>query len=363
MSGKTLRVVHYINQFFGQQGGEEKAGIQFLVKDGAVGSAVALQKILGERAEIVATLICGDNYFAENTDKASEEGTRLAAQYKPDLFFAGPAFGAGRYGLACGALCKAVESHLRIPAVTAMSDENPGVDLYSRDTYIVRTERTTLKMAESLNTMVKLAFKLLSKDVTSKLVSQEALGRPSEDGYFPRGVVRNEFVEKTAAERGVDMLLARLRGEEVQSEVPSPDDRNPVPAPAMKKPLHLCEIALVSDGGLVPKDNPHGLRGRGNTVWAAYEIDKFFPQHFSSDDYAVAHTGYFSLHVLQNPNRLIPFDAMRELAQKGVVKLHPFFYSTSGNATAQKTCREMGLDIARSLKEKGGVDGVILTST
>ena len=95
MAEKKLRVVHYLNQFFGQIGGEEKATAGFVVKEGPVGPGLALQKELGDRAEIVATVICGDDYFAGNPDKNAEEGLKLVASYQPDLFFAGPAF-AGR---------------------------------------------------------------------------------------------------------------------------------------------------------------------------------------------------------------------------------------------------------------------------
>ncbi len=107
MAEKKLRVVHYLNQFFGQIGGEEKATTGFMVKEGPVGPGLALQKELGDRAEIVATVICGDDYFASNSEQCAEEGWKLVKPYAPDLFFAGPAFAAGRYGVACGAMCKA----------------------------------------------------------------------------------------------------------------------------------------------------------------------------------------------------------------------------------------------------------------
>jgi len=38
----------------------------------------------------VATAICGDNYFAENQEKASRELFDLVKQSKPDGFIAGP---------------------------------------------------------------------------------------------------------------------------------------------------------------------------------------------------------------------------------------------------------------------------------
>src|SRR5882672_11472209 len=101
---QTLRVVAYVNQMFGQLGGEEKAGVGPQVMEGAVGAARAVQQALGEAGTVVATVLCGDNYVAERTDTAIAELVALVAAQSPDLVVAGPAFQAGRYGVACGAL-------------------------------------------------------------------------------------------------------------------------------------------------------------------------------------------------------------------------------------------------------------------
>ena len=62
-----LRVVHYINQFFAGIGGEEKADTPAELRVGEVlGPGMALKANFGDNAEIVATIICGDSYFAEN---------------------------------------------------------------------------------------------------------------------------------------------------------------------------------------------------------------------------------------------------------------------------------------------------------
>ncbi len=67
-----LKFVHYINQFFANIGGEEKADYQPEVRDGAVGPGLAFNQAFGEEAEIIATVICGDSYFNENVDAATE---------------------------------------------------------------------------------------------------------------------------------------------------------------------------------------------------------------------------------------------------------------------------------------------------
>ncbi len=362
MGKKKLKVVHYLNQFFGQEGGEDKAYMGFLVKEGPIGPGVALQNLLGDRGEIIATIICGDNYFAENIDTAAEEAIKLITAYDPELFFAGPTFEAGRYGIACGAICKIVQERLGITAVSGMFEENPGVDLYRKDVYICKTGNSALSMVESLTNMVNLALKLISKKKRFKLVSGKNIGRPSEDGYFPRGILKNEYTRKTVAERSVDMLLAKLHAQPYQSEVQKQKFED-VPPPAPIKDLGSCEIALVSDGGLVPKGNPDRLRGRGNLVWATYEVKSFFPEEYPSTDYEIAHTGYYTDEILENTNRLVPVDVLRNLEEEGIIgKLHHTFYSTSGNVTSSKRCSEIGEEIAEQLENKN-VDAVMLTST
>ena len=57
-----MRVVHYVNQFFGGIGGEESAGSGLEERDGAVGPGRLLEQILGDDSTVVKTLVCGDNY-------------------------------------------------------------------------------------------------------------------------------------------------------------------------------------------------------------------------------------------------------------------------------------------------------------
>ena len=104
-----VRVVHYINQFFGQIGGEEMAHIAPEKREGIVGPGAALNKSFKGEAEIVGTIICGDSYFAENQEKAEQEILDMIKSFNPDVFIAGPAFNAGRYGVACGAVAKLVQ--------------------------------------------------------------------------------------------------------------------------------------------------------------------------------------------------------------------------------------------------------------
>jgi len=210
---QSLRVVCYVNQFFGQLGGEDKAGIGPDVVAGAVGSARAVQQMLGEAGTVVATVRCGDNYVAERPEAAIAELVALVGAQQADLLVAGPAFQAGRYGVGCGALCAAVQSGLNIPAVTGMHEENPGVDLHRRQVYIARTGADTARMLDDVRRIVALGL---------KLARREPIGSPAAEGYFPRGLTHNVLTEESAAQRATAMLLAKLAGRQVTSEVPLP---------------------------------------------------------------------------------------------------------------------------------------------
>jgi glycine/betaine/sarcosine/D-proline reductase family selenoprotein B len=132
-----FKVVHYINQFFGQIGGEEMAAHPPEKRSGPLGPGLGLTAQLKGEAEIVATIICGDGYYNENMDSAAAAIVEMVREEQPDVFIAGPAFNAGRYGVACGAICKAVKDTLKIPVLTGMYEENPGVDMYGKEIYIV----------------------------------------------------------------------------------------------------------------------------------------------------------------------------------------------------------------------------------
>jgi len=102
------KAILYINQFFGQIGGEDKADFAPEIREGLVGPAIELQKQLGEDIKVTHTIICGDNYMGSNTEEAINTILGFLENKEFDIFFAGPAFRAGRYGTACGHIGKAV---------------------------------------------------------------------------------------------------------------------------------------------------------------------------------------------------------------------------------------------------------------
>jgi glycine reductase complex component B subunit gamma len=347
----SLRVVCYLNQFFGQLGGEDKAGLGPRVAAGAVGPARAVQQALGEAGTVVATAICGDNYVAEQTERAVAELLALIAEQRPDLVVAGPAFLAGRYGVACGALCAAVQSRLGVAAVTGMHAENPGVDLYRRQVYIVETGAEAGRMLEEVRRVVGLGL---------VLARGETPGAPAVAGYFARGVTHNVVAGENGASRAVAMLLDKLAGRPFTSEVPLPDFAQ-VPAPRLLKTLEGATIALVTDGGWVPRGNPDGIEALNATRFGAYSIEG--KSGLDAALYDNVHRGYDTTYVKKDPHRLVPVDVARELEQSGAIgKLHETVYSTTGVATTLAHSARMGKEIAEKLRA-AGVDAVILTST
>src|SRR5262245_6874607 len=188
------RVVHYVNQFFGGVGGEDAAGVAPSARDGAVGPGRLLQQRLGAEAEVVGTVVGGDVYMAERPDEAAAEALRLIEPYRPDVVVAGPAFDAGRYGVACGAVCRAVQRGLGRPAVTAMAPANPAAALY-RDVYVVPTGSSAADMAAAVPPLARLAL---------KLARGEELGAAEDEGYLPRGRRRRAIRAQSGAVRAVD---------------------------------------------------------------------------------------------------------------------------------------------------------------
>ena len=344
------RIVHYVNQFFAGLGGEESAGLPPGVLEGAVGPGRLLQSFLGEGAAIVATVYCGDDHFSENEEEATARLLELIAETGPDLLFAGPAFGSGRYGLACAGVCRAVGTELGIPVLTAMSASNPGADLIRRDIPVVATGESSGDMRAVLER---------SAALIAKMLSAEGAAPGSEEGLLPRGGRWNTRVARPAAERAVDLLLAKLAGGPMETEIPLPPFQEVAPAPGIRDLGH-AKIALVTTGGLVPRGNPDGIKSYLSTHFGTYGLES--REHLAADDFESVHGGFFTAAVNEDPNRLIPLDVLRDAVREGSLGgLHEYFYSTTGNGTPVETAADMARDIASSLEEDK-VEGVILTS-
>lgn len=346
------RVLHYLNQFFGGLGGEEAAGTRLTLLEGARGPGNALMR-LDPEIEIIATLVGGDNYVAEHLDAAVDEAVALVAQQHAavplDMLIAGPAFNAGRYGMACAAICAAVESRLGIPALTALYPESAAVEVYRRQVSILAAADDVMGMAEALEAMAR---------AVRKRMTGSPLGL--KDGMLPKGVRENYFASHTGAERAVEMLLTRMKGGPISTEYPMPEfDRVP-PAPPIGSASNSV-IALITSGGIVPKGNPDRIESASASHFGAYSIaglDRLDPASHQS-----VHGGYDPTYANADPNRVLPLDAARSLEREGRIgRLLETYYATVGNATSVDQARRFGIEIAPLLVNEG-VQAVVLTST
>lgn len=346
------KAIHYINQFFGGIGGEDKADFKPVLKEGVIGSGMALNSLMKE-VEITHTIICGDNYMGSNKEEAVSEIMDLIKDLKFDFFIAGPAFQAGRYGVACGNICVAVKEKYDIPVLTSMNVENPGVEMFKKQLPIFKGGHSAASMKDDA--------KLIANYV-DKLAKNETLDGAEENGYFSRGIRHQVWLDskESAAKRGVDMLIKKLNGEEFKTELPiSKKDLIPVATPI--KNLKEAKIALLTTGGIVPVDNPDRIQSASATRWGRYDISKM--DRLKSGEFKTIHAGFDPAAADNDPNVIVPLDVMKDLQKKGVYgKLHDYFYSTVGTGTTQAEASRMGKEMLEYLKADN-VDGVIMVST
>ncbi len=346
-----FKVVHYINQFFGQIGGEDMADFPAEKREGHVGPGLAFAQNFGDEAEITATIICGDSWFNENLEEATKTVLSMIKEEKPDLFIAGPAFNAGRYGVACATIADLVQRELGIPALTGMYEENPGADMFREKVYIIATGDSAAGMRKAVPAMAKLAL---------KLVKGEPVGASAEDGYLPNGIRKNFFEKKRGSTRAVEMLMKKLSDKPFTTEYPMPSfDRVP-PQPAIKD-ITKANIAIVTSGGIVPKGNPDRIESSSASRYGGYNIEGV--DDLTAETYETAHGGYDPVYANQDADRVVPVDVLRLYEKEGKIgKLNDWFYSTVGNGTSVANSKRFAIEIAEKLLSQG-VDAVILTST
>jgi glycine reductase len=345
-----IKVVHYINQFYAGKGGEEMANIPPEKVKGFVGPGMAFNAAFQGEAEIVATVFCGDSYFNENKE-AVDTVIALIKEEDPDIVICGPAFNAGRYGVACGTVASEVKAQLGIPTLTGMYDENPGVDMFKSKTIIMKTKDSAAGMRKAVAAMAPVAL---------RMAKGEELGSAAAEGYFPTGIRKGLFEEKRGSERAVDMLLKKLAGEEFETEYPMPQFDRVQPNPAVVDLAH-AKVALVTSGGIVPKGNPDHIESSSASHYGKYDIDGV--QVLTDKTYETAHGGYDPVYANADPNRVLPVDVMREFEKEGRIgELSHYYYATVGNGTAVASAKKFADTFSKELIADG-VQAVILTST
>lgn len=346
------KCIHYINQFFAGLGGEDTADLAPELREGPVGPGVALNNMLDD-CEVTYTIVCGDNYIGENKEQAVKEILALIEDKEFDLFVAGPAFQAGRYGVACGMVCEAVEKAFNVPALTSMNAENPGVEMFRKKVKVFKGGNSAAKMRQDLDVLTAHA---------NKLLKGETGDGAEKEGYFPRGVRHQVWLEKPipAAVRGVEMLVKKLNGQPYETEL-FIEPREVIEPAKPIKDLKKARIALVNTGGIVPVDNPDRIQSASATRWGRYDISEM--PRLLPGEFKTIHAGFDPAAANADPNVIMPVDVMKDMLEEEVYgSLHPYFYSTVGTGTTQAEASRMGQEILEHLEEDK-VDGVLLVAT
>ena len=340
-----MRVVHYVNQFFAGLGGEDAAGSGPGAKEEPVGPGRRLDQLLGDDHQVVATVWCGDDYAAR--EGAVDEVLEEIRRYQPDAVVAGPAFTSGRYGLACARVAAAATA-VGIPAVAAMHPDNPGLD-EAGTAPVVASGDAARQMATSLDTLAA-ATRVLLEGTT--LTTEH--GRI---GAVPR---LGRMADEPAAERAVELVLARLGGNREATEVPLPRFDQVAPA-APVDDLAKVTVALLTEGGLVPDDNPGSLESARATRWLRYPLDG--RDSLAPGEWRSVHGGFSTVPANADPNRILPLDVARELEREGAIGgLFGEYFVTTGNGTSVANARRFGIEWAADLR-RSGARAAILTST
>jgi glycine reductase complex component B subunit gamma len=341
-----MRVVHYLNQFYAGLGGEDAAGIGPRVLEGTVGPGRLLAQLLGDEHQIVATLVCGDDYAASNA-AAADELLGMARDAGAELLVAGPAFGSGRYGLACARLVAAAHA-AGLPALATMHPDNPGI-ADAGAAPVVAAGANAREMRPTLQ-RVAAAITKLATGATLTIA----------DGRVAKAARIGRLVEQRAAARAVELVLRRLRGDRESTEVPIGGFDAVDPAAPVDKAASVT-VALVTEGAVVPAGNPDRLESARATRWLRYPIEGI--DSLASGEWESVDGGFATTAANADPNRIVPLDTARALEREGTIgRLHDEFLVTIGNGTSVATARRFGVEWAAELR-KAGVQAAILTAT
>ena len=247
-----------------------------------------------------------------------EELAKILEEKDIDLVMAGPGFNAGRYGMACGGVCK-IAFEKEIIAISALNEENPGLEIYKKYGYIFPTSTKASDMKNAC------------------------------------------WREKSGAEIAVDMALAKALGQPFTTEVEMPKFDHIVPS-APVEDLSKVKVAILTSGGMVPVGNPDHLEALSASRWCSYNIDDFGGKaaDFKGE---VAHGGYDPVYGNDDGNRILHYDAFKELEKRGVIgELYDKMLVTVGNCMDVAKATRYGKEMAQRLKD-AGVQADLLTST
>ena len=344
-----MKAVHYLNQFFAGLGGEDKAETPPTRLDGAVGPGRGLAAEL-EGVEIVATIACGDDYFAEHEDEALAHAARLpGGRSRPTCSSRGLPSARAATATPAGRSPPRPPSAASLPSPPCI----PRTRGWTRPAtaYVVPTAVNVAGMRDALPRLARLPRRL-PRDASSGRPTRRATCRAASGG--------TTFAEKTGAERAVELLLAKLGGEtrtEVGGDSIAWSRRLPV------ADLSDALVALVTEAGCVPQGNPDHLPVRAGAGVVPLRPRRrghaCLPARYES-----VHGGFDVTLANEDPNRLVPLDTVREPRARRPYRPRCTRPSTRRRATGRlsSSSTRFGQEIAGELRE-AGVSAVLLSGT
>lgn len=193
-----------------------------------------------------------------------------------------------------------------------------------------------------------------------KLLTGEPIGTPEDEQYYAKGKRVNIFREKNGAERAVDMLLAKVKGEPYKTELEISTYEKVEPSRPHCRPQQGQDRPLHHRRAWSPwQPRPHG-GGLSAKFWKEYPVEG---DTLESGKWESVHAGFDPVYANNDPNRVAPYDMLKMLEKEGIIgSVYPALISTTGNSTSVADSTRMGQEIAERLVS-AGVNGVILTST
>ena len=120
-----MKIILFFDQIQGGYGGKENRNHPLTIDKGGTGSATILEpsfKKIG--GEIIATISCGDLYFAKNEEQNAKKIAAMAKKLGADIVFCGPCYNYEDYGTMAAKVCQLIREKTSVVALTAMSKEN-----------------------------------------------------------------------------------------------------------------------------------------------------------------------------------------------------------------------------------------------
>jgi selenoprotein B, glycine/betaine/sarcosine/D-proline reductase family len=120
-------------------------------------------------------------------------------------------------------------------------------------------------------------------------------------------------------------------------------------------------VALLTEGALVPGDNPDGLESARATRWLRYPIHGVVT--LPAGGWRSVHGGFSTVWANDDHHRILPLDVARDLEREGAIgRLHGEYLVTVGNGTTVTAARRVGVEWAADLR-RSGARAAILTAT